>query len=75
MELVERRQLPGLQPLFLRPKYRQRGLQSIGEAGRAVVIAHAIEFVGHCTSLQASKSRKRYGRFRPATIRDNVDGS
>jgi hypothetical protein len=35
--------------LFLRPDGRERQIQSLGQAGRAIVVAHLIKNIGHCS--------------------------
>ena len=47
VKLVEASQLLRHEPLFLRPEGRERGLQPLGQVGRAIVIAHAIKGIGH----------------------------
>ena len=47
MKLVDASQLLRREPLFVRPESRERRLQPLGEAGRAIVVAHTIEDIGH----------------------------
>src|SRR5258708_30329965 len=48
VKLVEGTQLLGREPLILRPKDSERRLQPLGQAGRAIMVAHAIKDIGHC---------------------------
>ena len=48
VKLVEAAQLLGREPLILRAEGRERRLQPLGQAGRAIMVAHAIKFIGHC---------------------------
>ena len=48
MKLVEGAKLLGREPLILRSEGRQRRLQPLGQAGRAIVVAHVIKDIGHC---------------------------
>jgi hypothetical protein len=84
MKLVEGAQLLGREPLMLRPKRSERRLQPLGQAGRAIVVAHTIEYISHCEvplRLQAvvadlgssTFASQMYDRFLQGTIRDNVD--
>ena len=36
------------EPLILWPKDSERRLQPLGQAGRTIVVAHAIKNIGHC---------------------------
>ncbi len=75
VKLVEGSQLLRRESLVLRPEGRERRLQPLGQAGRAIVVAHAIKDIGHSAFLQNFGSlSQRYGGFPRATIRDNVDG-
>src|SRR5215469_10978268 len=49
VKLVESAQLLGRELLIRRPEDSERGLQPLGQASRAIVIAHAIKSIGHCT--------------------------
>jgi hypothetical protein len=44
MKLVERAELLRREPLLLRP---ERRLQPFDQAGRAIMVAHAIKSIGH----------------------------
>jgi hypothetical protein len=48
VKLVNGTQLLGREPLILRPEGRERRLQPLGQAGRTIVVAHAIKHIGHC---------------------------
>jgi len=48
VKLVEGSQLLRQEPLFLRSEGRERRLQPLGQAGRAIVVAHAIKDIVHC---------------------------
>ena len=75
VKLVERRQLLRREPLLLRPEGGERRLQPLGQAGRAIVVAHAIKDIGHCSVPPRLQVLPQiYDRFRRGTIRDNVDG-
>ena len=52
MKLIEGSQLLRRQPLFIRPEGRERRLQPIGQAGRAIVVAHTIKDIGHSIPLR-----------------------
>ena len=47
VELVEGAELLRRQPLIFRPEGGERRLQPLGQAGRTIVVAHAIEVIGH----------------------------
>src|SRR6516225_7738017 len=47
MKLVEVSQLLRREPLFVRPEGRERRLQPLCQAGRAIVVARAIENIRH----------------------------
>ena len=49
VKLVERRQLPRREPLLLWPEGRERCLQPLGQAGGAIMVAHIIKEIGHCS--------------------------
>ena len=74
VKLVERGQLLRRESLILRSEGGERRLQPLGQAGRAIVVAHAIKNIGHAAFLQSFESSpQRYDGFRRATIRDNID--
>ena len=47
VKLVEGAQLLGREPLILRSEGNERGLQPLGQAGRAIVVAHPVKDIGH----------------------------
>src|SRR5260370_16126624 len=49
VKLVEGSQLLRREPLFVRPEGRERRLQPLGQAARAVVVAHTIKDIDHCS--------------------------
>jgi hypothetical protein len=48
VKLVEDAQLLGREPVILRPEGSEHRLQPLGQAGGAIVVAHAIKDIGHC---------------------------
>jgi hypothetical protein len=61
-------------PLFLRPESRKRCLQALGQAARAIVVAHTIKHIGHCSIPPKLKiAPQTYKHFMRATIHDNLD--
>jgi hypothetical protein len=74
MKLVEGSQLLWREPLFVRPERRERRPQPLGQAGRAIVVAHPIKDIGHCSiPRRLQVVPQTYDRFPRATIRDKVD--
>jgi hypothetical protein len=51
VKLVQGGQLLGREPLFIRPEGPQRRLQTLDQAGRAIVVAHTIKNIGHSVPL------------------------
>jgi hypothetical protein len=51
VKLVERAQLLGREPLIIRPEGRERRLQPLGQAGRAIMAAHVVKYISHCRFL------------------------
>jgi len=49
VKLVEGSQLLGCESLILRPEGRERRLQPLDQAGGAIVVAHAIKNIDHCS--------------------------
>jgi hypothetical protein len=49
VKLVKGGQLLRRKSLISRPERRQRGLQPFGQAGRLIVVAHAIKNIVHCS--------------------------
>ena len=47
VKLVETRQLLRRQPRIFRSEHRQRRLEPLGQAGRTIMVAHAIKLVFH----------------------------
>jgi hypothetical protein len=47
VELVEPGELFRCQPLVIRPERRKRRLQPRGQSGRAIMLAHAFQHIGH----------------------------
>jgi hypothetical protein len=52
VKLVEGSQLLRREPLFVRREGRERRLQPLGQAGRAIVVAHTIKNIGHSVPLR-----------------------
>jgi hypothetical protein len=48
VKLVKGSELLRREPLILWPERRERPLQPIGQADRAIVVAHTIKDIGHC---------------------------
>jgi hypothetical protein len=63
MKLIQATQLPGREPLILRPERVQGGLQALPEPSRAIVLAHAIGSIGHCR-ISSEAVRPMYDRIR-----------
>jgi len=49
VKLVEGSQLLRREPLFVRPEGRECRIQPLGQAARAIVVAHTIKDIGHCS--------------------------
>src|SRR5437879_4678796 len=77
VKLVEGAQLPGSEPLILRPENHERRLQAFSQSNRAIVVAHAIKVIGHCKVPPADRrinwrSDSACSRIEPGTTKAGV---